>query len=275
MVSEQEVTALCAALKNWRQWAGDDMLHQLGVPKLDAAQKTKDYTQNFRRRLQIADRTSVDQLLEFFELGRFEQVTHVWSKPGFKLFISHVSTAKDKLASLSENLEEYGIISFLAHEDIKPLDSWRDVLMKALRSMDSLISFHTEGFDQSSWCGQEVGIAMGLGIPVIPIMSGGVPTGFISALQAVKWNPENPNETINVIIRGIHANDAKAAVLAECLARKLKFSDSYDCSDRLVSSIRGCGSLSEQAKRSIDLALKFNDQVRGRSNAMELVSETV
>ena len=68
--------------------------------------------------------------------------------------------------------------SFVAHEDIKPLKKWREEIEKALKSMDLLLALLTEDFRKSKWTDQEVGVAIGREVRVMPVRMGKIPTGL-------------------------------------------------------------------------------------------------
>lgn len=103
----------------------------------------------------------------------------------FRLFISHIS--KDKLIAtrLKDALAPYGIVGFVAHEDIHPTLPWQDEIERALQTMDALIAVHTPGFSASIWTQQEIGYALGRGTKVISFKMGEDPTGFIGKHQAL------------------------------------------------------------------------------------------
>jgi hypothetical protein len=105
--------------------------------------------------------------------------------PAFRLFISHISTHKDKATRLKDCLTRWGISGFVAHEDIHPTLEWQHEIEKALTTMDAFLSMHTPGFSQSIWTQQEIGYAVGRGIKIIPFKMGEDPTGFISKWQAL------------------------------------------------------------------------------------------
>lgn len=104
---------------------------------------------------------------------------------GFRLFISHISKDKMKATRLKECLAPYGIIGFVAHEDILPTLEWQAEIERGLRTMDGFIAVHTPGFSQSFWCQQEIGFALGSGKKIISFKMGEDPTGFISKQQAL------------------------------------------------------------------------------------------
>lgn len=69
--------------------------------------------------------------------------------------------------------------SFVAYTDIKPTKEWQGEIENALHSMDALAAILMPGFKDSDWTDQEVGVAIGRGVPIIPIMRGLTPYGFI------------------------------------------------------------------------------------------------
>lgn len=121
-----------------------------------------------------------------------------------KAFISHVSQHKGVANELRDELKFFNIDCFVAHEDIKPTKEWQEEIIKALQTMDFLISLHTEGFAESFWCQQEVGYAVSRGIKIIPIKFDGKqdPVGFINKIQAISWG-EKTTQMIAKEIVGI------------------------------------------------------------------------
>lgn len=103
----------------------------------------------------------------------------------FKLFISHISKDKLRAVRLKECLAPYGIVGFVAHEDIHPTLEWQIEIERALQAMDAFIAVHTPGFSQSFWTQQEIGFAVGRGTMIISFRMGEDPTGFISKQQAL------------------------------------------------------------------------------------------
>lgn len=121
--------------------------------------------------LQIADELEIEH-------GSGESVkvkasdSRFWLTNHFRLFISHLSEHKVKMSQLQGVLKEYGISAFVAHEDIEPTKEWQNEIEKALFSMDALTAVLTPDFDKSRWTDQEVGVAVGRGVLVIPIRKG-------------------------------------------------------------------------------------------------------
>jgi hypothetical protein len=114
---------------------------------------------------------------------------NIW-KPGYiRLFISHRDAHKKEAAALADTLETYGVSSFVAHDNIEPMEEWQHTIRKAMQSMEIMLAFVTEDFSESFWTNQEVGFALGRGVPVIPLKLGKkAPCGFIGSLQAMPGN---------------------------------------------------------------------------------------
>ena len=108
-----------------------------------------------------------------------------WEPFHFKLFLSHISSFKKTTSQLQSALRTYGISAFVAHVDIEPTKEWQDEIEAGLYSMDALAAILMPGFKDSNWTDQEVGIAIGRGVLVIPVMRGSTPYGFISKYQGL------------------------------------------------------------------------------------------
>jgi hypothetical protein len=54
---------------------------------------------------------------------------------------------------------EFGIESFLAHEDINGGVDWLEKLFEEIKKADTFIGISSEGFSKSPYCLQELGIA--------------------------------------------------------------------------------------------------------------------
>ncbi len=93
----------------------------------------------------------------------------LWEDGFVRLFLSHVSQHKVKVAELKRELSHLGVSSFVAHEDIEPTLEWQNEIERALMSTDALAALLTPEFHESKWTDQEIGFALGRGTLVIPI----------------------------------------------------------------------------------------------------------
>ena len=115
----------------------------------------------------------------------------IWGEGSVRAFISHKSEDKQLAMDMKNELANYGIASFVAHKDIEPMWEWELEIRRALFSMDFLIALLTEEFSNSNWTDQEIGVAYGRRIPIIPIRIGKDPYGLIGRLQAISVSGVN------------------------------------------------------------------------------------
>ncbi|MCZ0932520.1 MAG: toll/interleukin-1 receptor domain-containing protein [Oligoflexia bacterium] len=109
-----------------------------------------------------------------------------WGKDCLKVFISHSVKNYNIAKKLKDELAQSSISCFLAHKDIKPTRKPIEEMRKALNSMKLMVTLITEHFNESYWTHQEVGVALGRNIPIIPIkLDQNDPKGFISEIQAI------------------------------------------------------------------------------------------
>lgn len=122
-----------------------------------------------------------------------------WEPGHFRLFLSHLSAFKRKTGALQRALRPFGISSFVAHVDIEPTREWQSEIESALFSMDALVAVLMTGLKESNWTDQEVGVAIGRGILVIPVIKDLDPYGFIGKYQGLNAR----GMTVGAVARGI------------------------------------------------------------------------
>jgi TIR domain len=109
----------------------------------------------------------------------------IWGDARVRVFLTHKSSVKVETAALKQSLARCGIGAFVAHEDIEPTEEWRREIERALFSMDALVGLLTEDFHDSDWTDQEVGVALGRGVPLIAVRLGTDPYGLMGKSQGL------------------------------------------------------------------------------------------
>jgi hypothetical protein len=66
------------------------------------------------------------------------EASRIWGPGILRVFLSHISTQKDFVSALKAELLEYGIASFVAHQDIEPTTEWQVEIDTGHNSMESL-----------------------------------------------------------------------------------------------------------------------------------------
>lgn len=159
----------------------------------------------------IIDQFDIDLWYEQKDPKRYKKVFEAsiqlapdfWEKGYIRAFISHLASSKKKIAVLKSNLEQWGISSFVAHEDIEPSREWMAEIEKALASMDVLVAVVEPDFSKSKWTDQEVGYALGRNIDIIPLRVGVDPYGFMGKFQGIQAKNRVPSEVAKDIVKVI------------------------------------------------------------------------
>ncbi|HBR0880162.1 TPA: toll/interleukin-1 receptor domain-containing protein [Klebsiella pneumoniae] len=129
-----------------------------------------------------------------------QQVDVGFWKPGhFRLFLSHLASFKIQTSHLQTALRKFAISSFVAHEDIEPTKEWQNEIEAGLKTMDALAAILMPGFQESKWCDQEIGVAIGRDVLIIPIRKGLDPYGFIGKYQGIQANGKTIGEVAEAI----------------------------------------------------------------------------
>lgn len=158
--------------------------------------------------LEIAAELEIEHKSEQINFTSEKENRATFWKPGhFKLFISHLAVFKKTIGILKAELEKYGISSFVAHEDIEPTKEWQDEIEKGLFSMDAFCAVLMEGFKESNWTDQEVGVAVGRNVLIIPIRKGLDPYGFIGKYQGFQAIGKNVGQVAEGIFEIISRNE--------------------------------------------------------------------
>lgn len=115
-----------------------------------------------------------------------------WVDGYLKLFVSHLSSNKQRMSALKSALANWGISAFIAHEDIEASREWRDEVEAGLETMEVLVAVVEPGFKESDWCAQEVGFALGRKIDIVPLRAGLDPFGIFGKYQGIQVKGKLP-----------------------------------------------------------------------------------
>lgn len=114
-----------------------------------------------------------------------DSLDRLWGTYPVRVFLSHKSSCKVETRSLQVALQRCGVGSFVAHEDIEPTRDWVLEIERALFSMDCLVALLTDDYRNSAWTDQEVGVAIGRGVPLVAVRLGTDPYGLMGKSQGL------------------------------------------------------------------------------------------
>ncbi len=153
----------------------------------------------------------------------------------FRLVITHIASRKLVAHELKSALVFYGVDGFVDHDDIEPGKEWQRVIEAALRSCHALAALLHQGVKESNWCDQEVGIAHGLRVPVVPVRLELDPYGFLGSVQAIPGtgleSKDLARRLIELLLRDKRTGDSLTEAIVECLVS----AHSFDQANRLAS----------------------------------------
>ena len=183
-------------------------------------------------------------------------VKRLWPEGSFRVFMSHKTEVKKKVADLKERLARFGVASFVAHEDIQPTREWREEIENALASMDVFVALLTDKFHESDWTDQEVGYALARGVPMVAVKLGRDPYGFIGKFQALTSTWDNAHKAlIPLLMKNDRMVSAYIGALREC--------GSFDEGNELAIALPAIENLSESQADEMVAAYNDNSQLSG------------
>lgn len=186
-----------------------------------------------------------------------------WKPAELRVFLSHLAAHKKDMTSLQSALKRYGIASFVAHEDIEPSTKWQEQIESAIGTMDALVAYLTPGFKESHWTDQEVGAAIGRGIPVIPVRKGLDPYGFIGSIQGVTAGNKPVYTLASEILECLHRHDSLKPKLLEAAVQAIENAGSFDAANKAIERLETYEGVNATHVDRIEAAKEANGQVSG------------
>ncbi|MXR68646.1 TIR domain-containing protein [Shewanella sp. JBTF-M18] len=181
-----------------------------------------------------------------------------WKAGYFRLFLSHLASFKVQTSHLQSVLSNYAISAFVAHEDIEPSKEWQLEIEAGLHSMDALAAILMNGFKESNWCDQEVGVAVGRGVLIIPVRRGLDPYGFIGKYQGI----QALNKTVGEVAEQIFLTIVKSPKTREKMLNSLvnAIAQSTDIEEAInrVNILKSLESVPEETLESLKARVSDN-----------------
>lgn len=113
-----------------------------------------------------------------------------WRREMLRVFLTHLAVHRAFAAELQEQL----LTCVVARNDIEPTAEWLAEIETALATCDALVALLHPKFHESPWTDQEIGYAMGRGVPTFAVSFGQDPHGFIPRFQAFNGQNKAPRD---------------------------------------------------------------------------------
>ncbi len=192
-------------------------------------------------------------------------VEQLWKEGAIRAFISHKAEDKKLAKAIKCYLDSYGIASFVAHEDIEPLKEWQLEIERALFSMDMMVALLTEKFSESNWTDQEIGVAYGRKVPIIPVRLGKDPYGFMGKYQAISGSDKSPDQIVGEIFKSLLGDngigDRLKDLTKDAYILAVARANSYELANDLAGFLPEIDKLSPEQATSLRAAFNENSQV--------------
>jgi hypothetical protein len=186
-------------------------------------------------------------------------VPQFWAPGRFRLFISHVTSFKQRAAALRQDLLKYHISGFVAHETIDPGELWQREIEAALRTMDAFTALLTPDFHESKWTDQEIGFALGLDSYVLPIRRGADPYGFIGEVQGIQGLGKTVSQVAEEVFAGFLRHGGTRPKMLEALVAGFERSDTATEARATLTLLEVAGALPDYLVTRVEVAAANNE----------------
>ena len=194
-----------------------------------------------------------------------------WTKGQMRLFVSHLAAHRVYAAELQEAFSHLGISAFVAHNDIEPTTEWQTQIETALGTCDALIALLHPDFHESKWTDQEIGFAMGRGVPVFSVRFGQDPYGFIGRFQAFNGNGKTGSALADELFAVYLTHKQTERIIASALIGLFEKSNSFATAKLLIGLLESLHYWEISFSGRISAAVEANGQVEGSWGVPERV----
>lgn len=196
-----------------------------------------------------------------------------WRKDMLRLFVSHLATERAYAGELQETLFRFGISSFVAHNDIEPSSEWQMQIETALATCDALVALLHDKFHASKWTDQEIGFAMGRGVPTFAVRLGETPYGFIGRFQAFNGNGKSIPNIARELFDCYRKHKQTESKMSEAVVSIFELSDSFATAKERMGYLEELQVWDPSFAARIRSAVQTNSQIDGSWGVPERVKK--
>jgi hypothetical protein len=121
-----------------------------------------------------------------------------------RVYISHDRCDEPMALQLARAFERVGLESYVALYNLSPAISLAERASFGVRNSECLLALLTKRGSQSATVGQEIGLAQGIDLLVIPLLEEGAKLPFlIEHLKSIAFSEENYADCIGLLIKTI------------------------------------------------------------------------
>jgi len=226
------------------------------------------------------DKTILDLYEHLHDGAKFEGVpygdgAHLWQDGHFRLFLTHISSAKKVMSAVKANLAPKAIDAFVAHDDIEPTREWEQEIEAALETCDALAAFLTPDFHESLWTDQEVGFCVRRRVLIIPVRMGMDPYGFLGRYQALTPGTRDAAWIADALFEILLEHDLTAERMAPAVVTMFENSGSFAEAKQNLEYVKRVKRWSPELLRRLEQAIESNGQIESAWGVPEQVRHLV
>jgi len=208
-------------------------------------------------------------------LNSFTMSPDFWKEGYLKLFLSHLSSNKERMSHLKASFDQWGVYAFVAHEDIEPTREWRNEVEVALETMEVMVVLVEPGIKESDWCCQEVGYALGRKIEIVPLRAGLDPFGFFGKYQGIQVKGKTPSIVAEAVVSTLLKKPKYRAQLLQSIGKSFASLQS-DLKTKNVKTLDSWSVATDDQLKSLLERISLSDyekkqlkDIIGRTNAFQ------
>jgi len=210
-----------------------------------------------------------------FEGVPYGDGAHLWQEGHFRLFLTHISSAKKLMSTIKANLAPKAIDAFVAHDDIEPTREWEQEIEAALETCDALAAFLTPDFHESLWTDQEVGFCVRRRVLIIPVRMGMDPYGFLGRYQALTPGTRDAAWIADALFEILLEHDLTAERMAPAVVTMFENSGSFAGAKQNLEYVKRVKRWSPELLRRLEQAIESNGQIESAWGVPEQVRQLV
>lgn len=187
----------------------------------------------------------------------------LWKSGYVRVFLSHSAAHKQFIGQVANELAVSGIHAFVAHDTMEYEQPWQDQIELGLRTMQAFVAIIHPEFLPSAWCQQEIGWALGRGVPQYAIRYPADPAGFIGRTQWPQGGEMNHRQVAALILEWVSRIPEFSDQIVEGLLAALRAAENYMDAGATAKRIATIDTLTPAQWAELAEIYHANDQVGG------------
>lgn len=266
-LKSQLVDAL--ATEEWPLQRVNLLLGEFGLPQLDDTWEGPGVTDIVG---DASDATLIEMYAVVFNVDEVEVEDSVesvdtgsmWKQGYIRVFLSHSAKHKEFVGEVAAELAVLGVHGFVAHDTMEHTKPWQAQIERGLRSMQAFVAIIHPEFNDSAWCHQEVGWALGRRVPRYAVRVGQDPAGFLGRDQWPSGHGLTAKQTASTIYSWVATSVPElGSSIVDGLFAGLGAAGNYFDAEAAAQRIAALGTLTDDDWTRLNTVFWSNDQVYG------------